>query len=158
MGSFMIQKKPQQVQGRVLLTVGWGSAHSSAAVAPETLTGGTSRSRDLLLLWTHSVSSHNNKESCGCRSRQPVRVFPSTFPNLPLMYSHRWSQTCLLFQDSLVTEKVEVWGMRGCSSQDWLLFSPLSNIFLEQQSSTKEKQLRGKRILLSKRLKSCYKF
>ena len=80
---FMIQKRPQQVQGRVLLTVGWGSAHSSAAVAPETLTGRTSRSRDLLLLWTHSVSSHNNKESCGCRSRQPVRVFPSTFPTCP---------------------------------------------------------------------------
>lgn len=51
MGSFMIQKRPpQQVQGRSVSYSGWGSAHSSAEVAPETLTGGTSRSRDLLLL------------------------------------------------------------------------------------------------------------
>lgn len=148
----MIQKRPQQVQGGFCLQ--WGGVLLTVLLKwpLRTLTGGTSRSRDLLLLWTHSVSSHNNKESCGCRSRQPVvSLFLAHSQTCPwCTVTGEVRHVCLLFQDSLVTEKVEVWGMKCCSSQDWFLFSPLSNIFLEQQSSTKEKQLRGKRILLSK--------
>lgn len=130
------ERRPQQVQE--------GSGHSGVGFCsqfcwsgPETPNRRNFQKQVPSPSWTHSVSSHNNKESCGCRSRQPVRVFPSTFPNLPLMYSHRWSQTCL-FAFSRQFGHWEGGGFEGwniCSSQDWLLFSPSPN--MEQQSSTK---------------------
>ena len=88
------------------------------------------------------------------RSNQAARAFPSTLPKLPLMCGHKWLEMFYVSTCFYILVKKSGLGAGECRSQIWLLFSSSSKSFLEQKSGPEERQLKGKRNLLNKRLKN----
>ena len=136
-----------------------GSPHSRGevpAVPSGTPTGELPEGRASSPLVNSLCYIWNNKESCGCRSSQPVMAFPSMFSHLPwCVVAGRFKDFHLIFfrQFGHWMWRFGGWEVEALRVDSCFLSS--LKIFLEQRSRSKERQVRGKKTLLSEKLKSC---
>ena len=114
---------------------------------------GNSWSKELLLLCTHSATSENSKESCGCMSRQSVKIFLNTFSNLSFfLWLQVNSDLFIWFFKTvcLVTEMLEGWKWGVVAFRADSSFFPLSQFCLEQKTVKKRGTGREDKLLEQK--------
>lgn len=91
----------------------------------------------LHLLWTHSATSEITRRVVVVGLASQAWPFLACFHTCPYVWSQVNSNMSICFFQTVWSLNVEVWGMRGWSSQSWLLFP-----FLSKKSSWTEEQIK----------------